>query len=149
MQQAYKTRKQLHDPTAETEDFRYEEDPNRNLQTYIEDETYKEDAIGNVAETALTDAFTVEDGYTLLIYHFDLESDGETSFYLKKSIDGGTNWTYVRQWKLSSKGHLSRDYEKAPFSFEGSNTNVQVRLYYKQPVAGRVSGGWNGKYIKT
>jgi len=139
-----KRRGQLYEPKAPTDDFRYEEDPNRNFES-----SYKEDAAGNVAETALTDAFTVDDGYTLLINHFDLESDKETSFYLKKSVDGGTTWTYVRQWKLSSKGHLSRDYEKAPFSFEGSGTDVQVQLYYKQPVADRVSGGWNGKYIKT
>lgn len=145
-----KIREQVYDPKAGTDDFRYREDPNRNLES-----SYKEDAAGNVAETALTDAFPVDDGYTLLLNHLDFESDNETSFYLKKSVDGGATWTYVRQWKLSSKGQLSRDYEKAPFSFEGKPTGqtpdiaVQVRLYYKQPVAARVSGGWNGKYIKT
>jgi len=139
-----KIRKQFYDPKAATEDFRYEEDPYRNLQS-----SYKEDAAGSTSEKALTDAFTVEDGYTLLIFHFDFEADGETSFYLKYSTDGGGSWNYVRQWKLSSKGHLSRDYEKAPFSFEGSGTNVQVGLFYKQPATARVSGGWNGKYIKT
>ena len=139
-----KIRKQFYDSKAATEDFRYEEDPYRNLQS-----SYKEDTAGSTSEKALTDAFTVDDGYTLLIFHFDLEADGETSFYLKQSTDGGSSWSYVRQWKLSSKGHMSRDYEKAPFSFEGSSTNVQVRLYYKQPSAARVSGGWNGKYIKT
>lgn len=141
---AQKIREQFFNPKATTDDYRYKEDPNRNLQS-----DYKEDAAGNVAETALTDAFTVDDGYTLLINHLDLESDGETNFYLKKTTDGGDTWTYVRQWKLSSKGHLSRDYEKAPFSFEGSGTDVQVRLYYKQSAAARVSGGFNGKYIKT
>ena len=139
-----KIRKQLHDSKAATEDFRYEEDPYRNLQS-----DYNEDTAGSTSEKALTDAFTVDDGYTLLIFHFDFEADGETSFYLKQSTDGGDTWSYVRQWKLSSKGHMSRDYEKAPFSFEGSGTNVQVKLFYKQPAAARVSGGWNGKYIKT
>lgn len=139
-----KYRKQFHDPKATAEDFRYEEDPNRNLQS-----DYEEDTTGNTTETALTDAFTVTDGYTLLIYHIDLEADVESSLYLKKSADGGDSWSYVRQWKLSSKGHLARDYNTAPFSFEGDGTNVQVQLYFKQPVAGRISGGWNGRYIKT
>jgi len=144
MPDVYNTRKELHDPKSTTEDFRFEEDPNRNLQA-----DYKADAVGNVAETALTDAFTVADGYTLLIHHIDLESDVETLLKLKKTIDAGANWTVVRQFKLASKGMLERDYLGSPFSFVGSGANVQVRLYYIQPVAGRVSGGWNGRYIKT
>lgn len=144
MPDIYNTRKEFHDPKSLTEDFRYEEDPDRNLQA-----DYKADATGNVAETVLTDAFTVEDGYTLLIHHIDIESDVETLLKLKKTIDAGTNWTILRQFKLASKGMLERDYVKSPFSFTGSGTDVQVRLYYIQPVAGRVSGGWNGKYIKT
>lgn len=144
MPDVYNTRKELHDPKSTTEDFRYEEDPNRNLQA-----DYKEDAAGNVAETALTDAFTVADNYTLLIHHIDLESDVETLLKLKKTTDGGTTWTTVRQFKLASKGMLERDYLGSPFSFEGDGSDVQVRLYYIQPVAGRVSAGWNGRYIKT
>lgn len=138
-----KYRKQLYDPKATTEDFRYEEDPNRNLQSDYGTDT------GNVAETALTTAFTVEDGYTLLLHHLDFEAAGATQFYLKKSVDSGATWTYVRQWNLAAAGQLSPNYEKAPFSFEGSGTTVQVRLYYKGAGVTRTSGGWNGKYIKT
>lgn len=142
-----KIREQLYDPKATTDDFRYEEDPNRNLQSEY----------GSAAVVgALTSAKTVDDGYTLLIHHIDFEADGNAVVSLEKSTDGGTNWTTVRKWRLKTTaagGHFSRDYEKAPFSFEGKPTGqtpdiaVQVRLKLETVIA--TTGGWNGKYIKT
>lgn len=142
MPQAYKVRRQLYDPKAGTEDFQYEDDPNRNLQS-----SYAEVTGTGAAREALTAAFPVEDGYTLLISHIDFEAAALGQGFLEKSVDGGTNWTVVRQFHIPATENVPRDYEKAPFSFEGSDTNVQVRL--TQTLTGRVSGGWNGKYIKT
>lgn len=137
-----KTRKQVYDPKAGTKDFRYEDDPNRNLQS-----DYKEVTGSGAAREALTDAFTVLDGYTLLISHIDFEGAANGQGFLEKTIDGGATWAVVRQYRIPTTTNVTRDYEKHPFSFEGDGTNVQVRL--TQTLTGRVSGGWNGKYIET
>ena len=137
-----KQRRQLYDPKAGTKDFRYEEDPNKNLQS-----DYKEVTGTGAAREALTGAFTVEDGFTLLIHHIDFEAAAIGQGFLEKSVDTGTTWTVLRQYHIPATENVSRDYEKAPFEVEGSGAKVQVRL--TQTLTGRVSGGWNGKYIKT
>jgi len=138
--------KRLFDHKAVTEDIRKESDPTRNLI-----DEFGEDAAGNIADTAIAATkYTVALGDTLLIDSIDIESDVESVVYLKVSI--ATSVSILRQYKLPAKGHLNIEYP-TPFAIagtaSGASTETFVQVHIKQPVAGRISAGYNGRLIKT
>jgi len=138
--------KKLFDHKAVTEDIRKEPDPLRNLI-----DEFGEDAAGNIADTAIAATkYTVAEGDTLLIDSIDIDSDVESVVYLKKSV--ATVVSILRQYKLPAKGHLNLDY-RTPFSIDGTASGVStetfVQVHIKQPVAGRISSGYNGRLIET
>ena len=138
--------KRLFDHKAATEDIRKESDTTRNLI-----DEFGEDAAGNTADTAIAATkYTVAEGDTLLIDSIDIESDVESVVYLKNSV--ATVVSILRQYKLPAKGHLSIDYP-TPFSVagtaSGASTETFVQVHIKQPVAGRISAGYNGRLIET
>lgn len=138
--------KKMFDHKAATEDIRKESDPTRNLI-----DKFEEDAAGNTADTALAATkYIVAEGDTLLITDIDIESDVESVVYLKKSV--ATVVSIIRQYKLASKGDIGRDY-RTPISIvgttSGASTETFVQVHIKQPVADRISAGFNGRLIET
>lgn len=138
--------KRLFDHKASTEDIRKESDITRNII-----DEFGEDAAGNTADTAIAATkYTVAEGDTLLIDSIDIESDVESVVYLKKSV--ATVVSILRQYKLPAKGHLNIDY-RTPFSIDGTasgaSTETFVQVHIKQPVADRISAGYNGRLIET
>lgn len=138
--------KRLFDHKASTEDIRKESDITRNII-----DEFGEDAAGNTADTAIAATkYTVAEGDTLLIDSIDIESDVESVVYLKKSV--ATVVSILRQYKLPAKGHLNIEYP-TPFSIDGTasgaSTETFVQVHIKQPVADRISAGYNGRLIET
>ena len=138
--------RRLFDHKAATEDIRKESDVTRNII-----DEFGEDAAGNTADTAIAATkYTVAEGDTLLIDSIDIESDVESVVYLKKSV--ATVVSILRQYKLPAKGHLNIDY-RTPFSIDGTasgaSTETFVQVHIKQPVADRISAGYNGRLIET
>jgi hypothetical protein len=138
--------KSLYNHKATTEDIHKEPDTDRNLV-----DEFGEDAAGNTADTAIAATkYTVAEGDTLMIASVDIESDVESVVYLKKSV--ATTVSILRQYKLAAKGHLNVEYQ-IPFSVagtaSGTATETFVQLFIKQPVAGRISAGFNGRLIET
>jgi hypothetical protein len=138
--------RRLFDHKAATEDIRKESDATRNII-----DEFGEDAAGNTADTAIAATkYTVAEGDTLLIDSIDIESDVESVVYLKKSV--ATVVSIMRQYKLPAKGHLNIEYP-TPFSVDGTasgaSTETFVQVHIKQPVADRISAGFNGRLIET